>query len=97
MRTLPTACASYGKSHKMPPDFAQALLRWFDREQRDLPWRQTKDPYKIWVSEVMLQQTRVEAVKPYYARFIAEFPTLVSLAEAPLDRVLAAWSGLAVR
>jgi A/G-specific adenine glycosylase len=70
------------------------LLAWYDRARRDLPWRRTKDPYSIWVSEVMLQQTRVEAVLPYYARFLREFPTVGALARAPLDRVLGAWAGL---
>jgi A/G-specific adenine glycosylase len=70
------------------------LLSWFDRHRRDLPWRRTRDPYRIWVSEVMLQQTRVEAVVPYYERFLARFPTVADLANAPIDEVLALWSGL---
>jgi A/G-specific adenine glycosylase len=70
------------------------LLSWFDRHRRDLPWRRTHDPYRIWVSEVMLQQTRVEAVLPYYERFLARFPSVGDLASAPLDEVLALWSGL---
>jgi A/G-specific adenine glycosylase len=72
----------------------RGLLSWFDRHRRDLPWRRTRDPYRIWVSEVMLQQTRVEAVRPYYERFLARFPTVEDLARAPLDEVLALWSGL---
>jgi A/G-specific adenine glycosylase len=72
----------------------EALLRWFDREARSLPWRTTRDPYAIWVSEVMLQQTRVETVIPYYERFLARFPTTHALAAASEDEVLAAWSGL---
>ncbi|HEY1960326.1 MAG TPA: A/G-specific adenine glycosylase [Polyangiaceae bacterium] len=71
-----------------------ALLAWYRRARRDLPWRRTRDPYAIWVSEVMLQQTRVETVVPYWQRFLAELPTVHALAEAPLDRVLALWSGL---
>ncbi|MFW5924866.1 MAG: A/G-specific adenine glycosylase [Myxococcota bacterium] len=71
-----------------------ALLRWYDRHRRDLPWRRTRDPYAIWVSEVMLQQTRVDTVIPYYERFLSRFPTPRALAEADEDRVLAAWSGL---
>ena len=71
-----------------------ALLRWFDRDQRDLPWRRTSDPYRIWVSEVMLQQTRVAAVLEHYGRFCERFPTLASLASAKEETVLAAWSGL---
>jgi A/G-specific adenine glycosylase len=69
-------------------------LRWFEREARDLPWRRTSDPYLIWVSEVILQQTRVEQGLPYYERFIAAFPTVDTLAAAPLDRVLKLWEGL---
>lgn len=71
-----------------------ALLRWYDASARDLPWRRTRDPYAIWIAEVMLQQTRVETVLPYYARFLARWPTASALARAELDEVLAAWSGL---
>jgi A/G-specific adenine glycosylase len=70
------------------------LLAWFDRHRRDLPWRRTRDPYHIWVSEVMLQQTRVEAAVSYYERFLERFPTVGDLARAPLEEVLALWSGL---
>ncbi|HET6202652.1 MAG TPA: A/G-specific adenine glycosylase [Planctomycetota bacterium] len=72
---------------------ARLLAHW-RRGHRDLPWRRTRDPYAILVSEVMLQQTRVEAVVPYYERFLRPFPNVATLARAPLDRVLAAWSGL---
>ena len=71
-----------------------ALLAWFDRHRRDLPWRRTQDPYAVWLSEVMLQQTRVESALPYYERFLARFPTVRDLAEAELEDVLAQWSGL---
>jgi A/G-specific adenine glycosylase len=71
-----------------------ALLRWYRRERRDLPWRRTRDPYRVWISEAMLQQTRVETVIPYYERFLARFPDVAALAEAPLDDVLGAWQGL---
>ena len=71
-----------------------SILRWYDREKRDLPWRRTRDPYAIWVSEIMLQQTRVEAVIPYYERFLARFPDIPALAAARESDVLAAWSGL---
>ncbi|MGH7327418.1 MAG: A/G-specific adenine glycosylase, partial [Polyangiaceae bacterium] len=71
-----------------------ALLAWYRANKRDLPWRKTRDPYAIWLSEVMLQQTRVETVIPYYARFLDSYPTITSLAEAPLEDVLAKWSGL---
>jgi len=70
------------------------LLAFYDREGRLLPWRQTTDPYRIWVSEVMLQQTQVATVLPYYERFIGAFPTVASLAAASADDVLALWSGL---
>jgi A/G-specific adenine glycosylase len=72
----------------------QKLLRWYDGAARDLPWRRTRDPYAIWVSEVMLQQTRVETVIPYYERFLERFPTAGALAEADEDAVLSHWSGL---
>lgn len=71
-----------------------ALLAWYDEHARDLPWRRTRDPYAIWVSEVMLQQTRVETVIPYYERFLACFPTPAALARASDDEVMASWSGL---
>lgn len=70
------------------------LLHWYETCRRDLPWRRTRDPYAIWVSEVMLQQTRVDTVVPYYERFLARFPTPQALAEAPEGDVLALWSGL---
>jgi len=70
------------------------LLRWYDREARDLPWRGSTDPYSVWVSEIMLQQTRVDTVVPYYERFLERFPTLRALAEADEDTVLSHWSGL---
>ena len=73
---------------------ADNLLTWFDRHRRDLPWRRTLDPYAIWLSEVMLQQTRVEVVVSYYARFLDRFPTVQQLAAAPVEEVLALWSGL---
>ena len=70
------------------------LLCWYDEAGRDLPWRHTRDPYAVWVSEVMLQQTRVETVIPYYERFLESFPTARALAEADEDTVLSHWSGL---
>jgi A/G-specific adenine glycosylase len=71
-----------------------ALLRWYDAEKRDLPWRRTRDPYAIWISEAMLQQTRVETVIPYYERFLARFPDVDSLASADQDEVYGEWAGL---
>ncbi len=73
---------------------AARLLRWYDAQHRDLPWRGTRDPYRIWVSEIMLQQTRAEAVIPYYHRFLAQFPTAAALAAVPQEDVLTAWAGL---
>jgi A/G-specific adenine glycosylase len=70
------------------------LLDWYARGHRDLPWRNTRDPYAIWVSEIMLQQTRAQAVIPYYQRFLERFPTVTALAAAREDDVLALWSGL---
>jgi A/G-specific adenine glycosylase len=75
-------------------ELAPVLLRWFDQNQRDLPWRKTRDPYAIWVSEIMLQQTRVETVRDYYSRWMRELPTLASLAGASEKRVLELWQGL---
>src|SRR5438270_2361927 len=76
------------------PQFRQQLLSWFRKFQRDLPWRLNKDPYRIWLSEIMLQQTRVAAVIPYYERFLARFPDIHALAAAPQEEVLRLWSGL---
>lgn len=77
-----------------PAELWQLLLPWFAQARRDLPWRGIDDPYRIWVSEVMLQQTQVDTVIPYYARFIERFPTVAALADAPLEAVLKTWEGL---
>ena len=74
--------------------FRQKLLTWYDVNKRDLPWRRSKNPYHIWVSEIMLQQTRVDTVIPYYERFLYWFPTVESLANAPEERLLKVWEGL---
>ena len=74
--------------------FQTQLLKWYNREFRDLPWRRTTDPYKIWVSEIMLQQTQVVKVIPYYERFIKTFPNIKTLAQADLAQVLKIWEGL---
>lgn len=76
------------------PSFRSALLGFYDSIARPLPWRGTRDPYAIWVSEVMAQQTRVETVVPYYKRWLERYPTVQALAEAPLDDVLKSWEGL---
>ena len=70
------------------------LLAWYRRHQRDLPWRRTRDPYAIWVSEIMLQQTQVATAIPYYERFLRRFPHVRALARAPMERVLKSWEGL---
>ena len=70
------------------------LLRWFKKNGRDLPWRKTKDPYAIWVSEIMLQQTQVDTVIPYYQKFLKSFPTVHHLAKANLSKILKVWEGL---
>ncbi|WP_257008318.1 A/G-specific adenine glycosylase [Bacillus sp. FJAT-45350] len=74
--------------------FQDNLITWFEQQQRDLPWRENQDPYRVWVSEIMLQQTRVETVIPYFNNFVEQFPTIDALAEADEERVLKAWEGL---
>ncbi|MFB9768950.1 A/G-specific adenine glycosylase [Lactiplantibacillus modestisalitolerans] len=74
--------------------FQTTLLDWYDRAGRDLPWRHDQEPYHVWVSEIMLQQTQVQTVIPYYERFMDWFPTLKALADAPEERLLKAWEGL---
>jgi A/G-specific adenine glycosylase len=80
------------------PDTVDALLAWYDEERRDLPWRTRRGrrpgPYGVWLSEIMLQQTTVKAVIPYYLKFLARWPTVEALAAAELDDVLATWAGL---
>jgi A/G-specific adenine glycosylase len=74
--------------------FQRDLISWYENEFRHLPWRRTKDPYKIWVSEIMLQQTQVKKVIPYFDNFIKKFPTIEALADSELADVLKAWEGL---
>ncbi len=83
-----------GRVRPGPIDPAGALIDWYRLARRDLPWRRTADPYRVWVSEIMLQQTRAQAVIPYYERFLERFPTASVLAAAADDEVLALWSGL---
>jgi A/G-specific adenine glycosylase len=78
----------------MRREIAERLLAWFARSARDLPWRRGRSPYRVWVSEVMLQQTQVDTVIPYYERFLERFPTVEALADAPLEEVLRVWEGL---
>lgn len=80
--------------HFTKEKFQNDLLSWFENNMRDLPWRRDKDPYKIWVSEIMLQQTKVDTVIPYFNRFIANFPSIEALANASEDEVLKNWEGL---
>jgi len=91
--TLPTPAGGRYNAG-MKDSSAGRLLRWYEQNARDLPWRHTRDPYRIWISEVMLQQTRVETVLPYYERWLQAFPTLADLARADLENVLRAWEGL---
>ncbi len=93
----PARTAQSPSSHS-GPDLADRLLAWYDRHARVLPWRaragERPDPYRVWLSEIMLQQTTVVTVGPYFARFLARWPTVEALAAAPLDDVLGAWAGL---
>lgn len=75
-------------------DFRRDLLAWYDENKRDLPWRQNQDAYRVWISEIMLQQTRVDTVIPYYERFLNWFPSINNLANAPEEKLLKAWEGL---
>ena len=87
--------ANRGQAEVAVPDFAARLVRWQKRHGRhDLPWQGTRDPYRIWLSEIMLQQTQVAAVIPYYLRFLDRFPDLAALAAAPVSEVMPLWSGL---
>ncbi len=78
----------------LSPQAVETLLAWYRENKRDLPWRHTRDPYRIWISEIMLQQTRVEAVKPYYARFLEVCPDVESLASLPEEKLYKLWEGL---
>ena len=78
----------------LPEAIVPAVCAWFAENGRALPWRETSDPYRVWVSEIMLQQTRIEAVIPYYRRFLEAFPDPASLAAAPDDRLMKLWKGL---
>ena len=78
----------------LPEKLGEKLCMWYDAGHRELPWRQDREPYHVWLSEIMLQQTRVEAVKGYYARFLSELPTIRALAACPPDRLTKLWEGL---
>ena len=92
--TVETLRAASRASANHQPAFRRALLGWYDQNRRDLPWRRTRDPYRIWISEIMLQQTRVAAVLEHYRLFLERFPNVRTLAAASESAVLAAWSGL---
>lgn len=86
--------AGLGLARASASGFRAALLAWYQTSARDLPWRRTSDPYRVWISEVMLQQTQVKTVVPYFERFVAAFPTVAALGAAPPERVLKLWEGL---
>ena len=75
-------------------DWTEELIQWYETNRRDLPWRKTSDPYRVWISEIMLQQTRVAAVIPYYERFLNELPSVRDLVVVSDDRLLKLWQGL---
>ncbi len=81
-------------SQKRIQAFQKTLLDWYDHHKRDLPWRKDHDPYHIWISEIMLQQTQVQTVIPYYLKFMKQFPTVQSLATADEAKLMKAWEGL---
>jgi A/G-specific adenine glycosylase len=93
-QTQPEAEQKKAANASAASSYAQPLLKWFDRNQRDLPWRKQKTPYRVWVSEIMLQQTQVKTVVNYYQRFMARFPTVEALAAADQAEVLKLWEGL---
>ncbi|OIP62768.1 MAG: hypothetical protein AUK30_09675 [Nitrospirae bacterium CG2_30_70_394] len=90
----PYGCAAHRPLAERAPELVARLLAWYRPRGRDLPWRRTRDPYRVWLSEIMLQQTRVETVLPYYDRFLARLPSLAALATADEDEVLGLWEGL---
>ena len=75
-------------------NFSNELINWYSQNKRDLPWRKTRNPYKIWLSEIILQQTRVVQGMPYYYNFVREFPTIFDLSNASEDKILKLWQGL---
>ena len=86
--------STHSRANSQAPQFRRLLLAWYDVHARDLPWREDRDPYRVWLSEIMLQQTRVAAVIEHYHEFLRRFPTVQKLAAARKSSVLAAWSGL---
>ena len=82
------------KQNPIPKELSQPLITWYRQTRRMLPWRENKDPYRIWLSEIMLQQTRIEAVIPYYHRFLSEIPSVAALSQVEDDRLMKLWEGL---
>lgn len=91
---VPVNVTSSFNSMMVPEELARRLLAWYQPESRAMPWRGSRDPYEVWISEIMLQQTRVETVRAYFVRFLERFPTIHALAQAPLEDVLKVWEGL---
>ncbi len=95
---MQSTTSSTNKNYQMTPSerdaFQTAFMTWYDENRRDLPWRQNQEPYRVWLSEIMLQQTQVQTVIPYYERFLATFPTVADLAAAPEDLLMKTWEGL---
>lgn len=95
---MQSTTSSTNKNYQMTPSerdaFQTAFMTWYDENRRDLPWRQNQEPYRVWLSEIMLQQTQVQTVIPYYERFLATFPTVADLAVAPEDLLMKTWEGL---
>src|SRR5690242_1123683 len=93
-RNAASAAAPVAWSSSWKTAFRRRLLRWFSANARELPWRENRDPYRVWLSEIMLQQTQVAAVRPYFLRFVETFPTVAALAAADEQLVLRHWEGL---
>ena len=94
VRMSDVKCVLSSGGYVLDTSFVLPLTGWYEKNRRALPWRETKDPYRIWLSEIMLQQTRVEAVKAYYTRFLATLPTIADLAAADEETILKLWEGL---
>jgi A/G-specific adenine glycosylase len=94
LSSIVRTAAEVERSRPVLAGFSRRLLEWYDRSHRDLPWRNTSDPYAVWISEIMLQQTRVAAVVPYYERFLKRYPEIETLAAAPEEDLLKIWAGL---
>jgi A/G-specific adenine glycosylase len=91
--TVPRRQRETTAASPLPERALRKLVDWYHRHRREMPWRSTRDPYLVWISEILLQQTQVETVRPYFFRFVRAFPTMEALASAPVDKVLKAWEG----